>query len=314
MSPQYKFSIQLPSASDADDWVAKVKRAEALGFYSVSVPDHVGPGPWEVSPLICLAAAAMVTSRVRLATTVLNNDFRHPALLAKEIAMLDILSNGRVDMGIGAGWVEEDLTKTGIGKWDLPGVRVSRLFECIEALRHLFTGLPVNLDGDFYKIQQFTSVPIPLQDPLPIMMGGGGKRMLTYAAQNAQIISILTPMSGQADTRRSAFAEQLDWIRQAGGYEREDLTLGVRVLFGAVTSTTEGRVEAAARAIQQSGALLGLDELSLDELLDSPFGLIGSTAELVEHVHAINERYGITYFTVSEGLAWELGPLIAELC
>ncbi len=310
----YKFSIQIPVASDADDWVSKVRRAEELGFHSVSVPDHIGPGPWEVSPLICLAAAAMVTSRVRLATTVLNNDFRHPALLAKEIAMLDILSKGRVDMGIGAGWVEDDLTKTGIAAWDPPGVRVSRLFECIEALRQLFTGLPVNLDGDFYKIQQFTSVPIPLQDPLPIMMGGGGRRMLTYAAQHAQIISILTPMAGQADTRRSAFEEQLDWIRQAGGFEREDLTLGVRVLFGAVASPRETRGEAAVRAAQQAGAALGLDGLSVDELLNSPFGLIGSTAEIVEHVQAVNERYGITYFTVSEALGWELGPLISELC
>lgn len=312
MSPQYKFSIQMPFTPDADGWVEKVQRAEAMGFYSVSVPDHLGPSLPQLSPMISLAAAAMVTTKVRLAITVLNNDFRNPTLLAKEIATLDILSKGRVDMGIGAGWLEEDLTKTGIGTWDPPGTRVSRLFESIEALQQLFSGEAVNFDGKYYSIRDFTSVPTPMQDPLPIMLGGGGKRMLSYAAKNAQIISILTQMSGTSDTRKAAFEEQLQWIRDAGGYEREDLTIGVRVLFGAVAQAGEVRATAAERAIGPTGARV-TGGLTVDELLESPFGLIGSTTELVEHVRGVNERYGITYFTVSEPLAWELGPLIAEL-
>lgn len=312
MSPQFKFSIQMPFTPDADSWVEKVQRAEAMGFYSVSVPDHLGPSLPQLSPMVSLAAAAMVTSKVRLAITVLNNDFRNPTLLAKEIATLDILSKGRVDMGIGAGWLEEDLTKTGIGTWDPPGIRVSRLFESIEVLRLLFSGEPVSFDGEHYSIHDFTSVPTPIQSPLPIMLGGGGKRMLGFAARNAQIISILTQMSGTADTRRNAFEEQLGWIREAGGYERDDLTIGVRVLFGAVCQPGEVRAAAADRAIGPTGARVA-GGLTVDELLDSPFGLIGSTDELVEHVRGVSERYGITYFTVSEPLAWELGPLITAL-
>ena len=302
----------MPFTPDADSWVEKVQRAEAMGFYSVSVPDHLGPSLPQLSPMISLAAAAMVTTEVRLAITVLNNDFRNPTLLAKEIATLDVLSKGRVDMGIGAGWLEEDLTKTGIATWDPPGTRVSRLFESIAALRLLFSGEPVNFDGQYYAIHDFTSVPMPLQDPLPIMLGGGGKRMLTYAAQNAQIISILTQMSGTADTRKNAFEEQLSWIREGGGYERADLTIGVRVLFGAVGQPGEDRAAASARAIGPTGARVA-GGLTTEELLDSPFGLIGSTAELVDHVRGVNKRYGITYFTVSEPLAWELGPLISAL-
>ncbi len=312
MSPQIKFSIQMPSAANAEDWVQKVQRAESLGFYSVSVPDHIGPGPWELSPLIALGAAAMVTKDIRLAITVLNNDFRNPTLLAKEIATLDMLSEGRVDMGMGSGWFEEDMTKTGIRSWDPPGTRVGRLFESIEVLRLLFTGEPVTFQGQHYSIHDFTSVPIPLQDPLPIMVGGGGKRMLTYAAKNAQIISILTQMSGTSDTRMAAFEEQLSWIRAAGGYERNDLTIGVRVLFGAVGNPGEDRAAVAARITGPGGGPVA-DGLTVQELLDSPFGLIGSPTEIVEHIRGVHERYGITYFTVSEALAWELGPVIAEL-
>lgn len=312
MSPQFKFSIQMPYTADADSWTAKVQRAEQLGFYSVSVPDHLGPSLPQLAPMVSLAAAAMVTSTVRLAITVLNNDFRHPTMLAKEIATLDVLSKGRVDMGIGAGWLEEDMTKTGIGTWDPPGTRVSRLFESIAALRALLTGEPVDFDGEYYSIHDFTSVPTPLQAPIPLMLGGGGRRMLSFAAREAQIISILTQMSGTADTRRTAFEEQLGWIREAGGYEREDLTIGVRVLFGAVAQEGESRREAAERATGPTGARAA-GGLTVDELLESPFGLIGSTAELVDHVRGVHERYGITYFTVSEPLAWELGPLIAAL-
>lgn len=312
MSPPYRFSIQMPFTPDADSWVEKVQRAEALGFYSVSVPDHLGPSLPQLSPMISLAAAAMVTTKVRLAITVLNNDFRNPTLLAKEIATLDILSKGRVDMGIGAGWLDEDLTKTGIGTWDPPGTRVSRLFESITALRLLFSGESVSFEGEYYSIHDFTSVPVPMQDPLPIMLGGGGKRMLKYAAKNAQIISILTQMSGTADTRKNAFEEQLSWIREAGGYERDDLTIGVRVLFGAVGQRGETRAAASERALGPTGAKVA-GGLTTDELLDSPFGLIGNTAQLVEHVRNVKERYGISYFTVSEPLAWELGPLIQAL-
>jgi probable F420-dependent oxidoreductase len=312
LSPQFKFSIQMPFTPDADGWVAKVQRAEAMGFYSISVPDHIGPSLPQLAPIVSLASAAMVTERIRLAITVLNNDFRNPTLLAKEIATLDIMSKGRVDMGIGAGWLEEDLTKTGIATWDPPGTRVSRLFESITVLRQLFTGEPVNFEGEYYSIKDFTSVPRPIQNPFPIMLGGGGKRMLSYAAKNAQIISILTQMSGTADTRKSAFNDQLSWIRDAGGYERDDLTIGVRVLFGAVGTAGESRAESAARALGPTGMPVA-GGLTTDELLESPFGLIGNTAELVNHVQAINTQYGITYFTVSEPLAWELGPLIAAL-
>ncbi|MDO8733264.1 MAG: hypothetical protein Q7L55_11965 [Actinomycetota bacterium] len=119
-------------------------------------------------------------------------------------------------------------------------------------------------------------------------------------------------MSGTSDTRKAAFEEQLNWIREAGGYEREDLTIGVRILFGTFSVPGENRETASQRAVGPTGGRAA-GNLMVDELLESPFGLIGNTSELAEHVRKINERYGVTYFTVSEPLAWELGPLIAEL-
>ncbi len=301
----------MPFTPDANAWVEKVQRAEALGFYSISVPDHLGPSLPQLAPLVSLAAAAMVTTKVRLAITVLNNDFRHPTMLAKEIATLDLLSQGRVDMGIGAGWLEEDLTKTGISNWDAPGVRVSRLIESVQVLRELLSGEEVNFEGDFYQVNNFVSIPQPIQNPLPIMIGGGGKRMLQFGAKHAQIISVLTQMNGTSDTRDQAFQQQLEWIKEAGGLDRQDLTLGVRTLFSAVGADGELREDVCARAIGPTGRGIAGD-LTTQELLNSPFGLIGNTQDLVTHVRKMRDTYGITYYTVSEPVAWELGPLIAE--
>lgn len=305
-----RFSIQLPYTPTSSAWVEKVQRAERLGFYSISVPDHIGPSLPQLAPLISLAAAAMVTTDIRLAITVLNNDFRNPTILAKEIATLDVLSNGRVDMGIGAGWLEEDLTKTGITSWDPPGTRVSRLFESIETVRALFTGEAVTIDGAYYKITDFVSVPTPLQDPLPIMMGGTGKRLLTYAAKHAQIVSVLSPRIS-AGEQMQAFEEQLGWIREAGGYEREDLMLGVRVPLGNIGEPGEDRLVVAEKTVSAYPGMAQSFEAS--ELLESPFCMVGSPEDVVKHVRMINERFGITYFTVSEPYAWDLGPVIEEL-
>ena len=187
-----RFSIQIPAANGDRAWTEKVRRADDLGFYSVSVPDHLGPSHPQLAPLVALSTAAAVTSRLRLAPTVLDNDFRHPVMLAKEIATLDLLSDGRVDMGMGAGWLQEDYTKTGVATWDPPATRVSRLFESIAVLRVLFTGDSVSFSGDYYHLHDFQSCPKPVQNPLPLMIGGRGKRILGFAAREAQIINILS--------------------------------------------------------------------------------------------------------------------------
>ncbi|MGE0881144.1 MAG: TIGR03621 family F420-dependent LLM class oxidoreductase [Acidimicrobiia bacterium] len=301
-----RFSIQIPDAPDAATWRDKVERAEAAGFYSLSVPDHIGsiePQLAQLAPLVALGAAAMMTSKIRLAITVLDNDFRHPVMTAKEIATLDVLSNGRVDMGLGAGWLEDDYTRTGITTWDAPGVRVDRLFESIEVLRKLFAGGEVSHKGRFYELDRFTSYPAPLQKPVPLMIGAGAKRMLTGAAQVAQIVNIIAPVRTGRDTRRQAFEEQLSWIRDAGGLERDDLVLGIRVLVGVLGAAGESVADVAARVFPTNA----------DEAVESPYALLGDLDAIAAKVLDLRARYGLTHFTVSEAFAWQIAPIVKDL-
>jgi probable F420-dependent oxidoreductase len=186
-----RFSIQIPGAENLASWTDKVRRAEDSGFYSVSVPDHLGPSMPQLAPMVALGAAAAVTSRLRLAITVLDNDFRHPVMVAKEIATLDLLSGGRVDMGMGAGWLEEDYAKTGVARWDPPGTRVGRLIESVALVKQLLGGEPVTFEGEHYHVEDFQSFPRPVQSPVPLLIGGGGRRILSMAAREANIISVL---------------------------------------------------------------------------------------------------------------------------
>ncbi|MGD9797258.1 MAG: TIGR03621 family F420-dependent LLM class oxidoreductase [Acidimicrobiia bacterium] len=299
-----RFSIQLPGAPDLRSWSDKVRRADDLGFHSVSIPDHLGPSLPQLAPLVALASAAAVTTSLRLAITVLDNDFRHPVMLAKEIATLDLLSDGRVDMGLGAGWLEEDYTKTGVATWDPPATRVSRLFESVAVLRLLFSGESVTFAGEFYEIDDFRSNPLPVQSPVPLMIGAREKRMLGFAAREAQIVSVLAA-TGEGGNRLEGFERQLGWIADARG-DRTDLVVGLRVPAGELAAPGESARSVAARF----GGRVGL---TADEVLDSPFVLVGDLARIKDHLVEIRERFGVTYLTLSEELAFQIAPVIEEI-
>lgn len=304
-TPLIHFSIQMPLATSASEWEEKVRRANDLGFYSVSVPDHLGPSLPQLAPLVALANAAAVTSRLRLAVTVLDNDFRHPVMLAKEIATLDLLSDGRVDLGMGAGWLQEDYTKTGVATWDAAGVRVGRLIESVALLRELLRGDTVNFKGEHYLVEDFQSFPRPIQSPVPLMIGGRGKRMLSFAAREAQIISIL-PATTEGGTRLAGFEQQLRWIEEAGGRHRDDLLLGIRIPTGRVAGPGES-----GRAVAQEFA--SRTGMPVDDVLASPFAVVGDLAMIRDHLVEVAETYGTRYMTFSEEQAWAISPIVAEL-
>jgi probable F420-dependent oxidoreductase len=299
-----RFSIQIPGAADAEAWTEKLRRAEDLGFYSVSVPDHLSPELPQLAPFAALAAASMVTSRVRLAITVLNNDFRHPVVVAKEVATLDVLSGGRVDLGLGAGWLPADYIASGIRSWDPAGERVSRLEEAIALLRQLLSGEQVTFKGDHYQVTEFVSHPRPVQGSVPLMIGGSGRRMLTLAARQADIISIIVN-NPNADSSLTAFGERVAWITDASD-GRPDLTLGLRVVMGAVSDSASTREEAAARIASARG-------VPVSEVLDSPFVLVGDRSAIRDRVAELHERFGISYFTLSEDFAWQVSDLVGEM-
>jgi probable F420-dependent oxidoreductase len=303
VNPAVRLSIQIPDASTLESWTDKVRRADDLGFWSLSVPDHLGPSLPQLAPVVALASAAAVTSRLRLAVTVLDNDFRHPVMLAKEIATLDVLSDGRVDLGLGAGWLEEDYTKTGLTSWDAPAVRVTRLFESVTLLRQLFTGEPVTFAGEYYRVDEFRSHPRPVQDPVPIMIGARGKRMLTWAARHAQMVNILMVPSG-ADAL-AGFAQQLAWVDEARG-DRDDLVIGVRIPFGELCASGENARTVAGRWADRFG-------ITPHDVLRSPFMLVGELARMTDHLLELRQRYGITHVTLSEDFAWQVAPIVADL-
>jgi probable F420-dependent oxidoreductase len=300
-----RFSVQIPGTADVAAWQDKVRRAEDRGFYSVSVPDHLSPELPQLAPLVALTAAAMVTSRLRLAVTVLNNDFRHPVMLAKEVATLDRFSGGRLDVGLGSGWLPADYSSSGVRSFDSPGERVARLEESSTLLSELLAGGEVTFQGTHYEVAGFTSYPMPAQAHVPIMIGGAGRRMLSMAARIADIVSVVVN-NPRVDSSLKAFGERIGWIKDATPSDHHAPILGLRIVMGVLVA--EGA--SAHAAAEEMAARRGV---SVAEVLDSPFVMVGDLAAVKDRIVQLHEEFGVSYFTVSEDFGWQLGDLVAEL-
>jgi probable F420-dependent oxidoreductase len=303
----FRFGVQVRAPRSARAWSETARRIEALGYAVLSMPDHLGD---QLAPLPALAAAAAATSRLRLGTWVLANDFRHPVILAKEAATLDLLSDGRLELGIGAGWMSEDYATSGIPH-EPPGVRIARLGESLEILRGLWRQGAFSFQGRHYRVTELDGRPKPLQQPHPpLAIGGGGRRILELAAREAQIVGLaaqlasgrLGPEAGRSQTA-AATDEKCTWVREALAGRADPVELHARVLHVAVGE------DAPARAAQL-GAPHGL---SRDELLASPHALIGPPTRIEEHLQAARARWGLSYFTVSEDACAPLAPVVARL-
>lgn len=301
------FVVQLGVAASADEWRAQCRRVEQLGFNGISLPDHFGG---QFAPLIALASAAEVTSAVRLYTNVLANDFRHPAVLAKELATLDVLSSGRVVAGIGAGWMLSDYQATGIA-WDSPGVRIARLVESVEVLRGLWSGKPFSFHGSHYEIADLAGQPVPVQRPsIPILIGGGGPRILTEAARLADIVGlapdnragVLGAHKWRASTA-AAVRERVDWIRAASKDRPVPPVLSVRTQAVHVGDDAEPALVALSRSL----------DLDPAEVSESPFALIGSVDDVTASIRRHRTELGISSYVVSFDVIDELAPVVTRL-
>jgi probable F420-dependent oxidoreductase len=219
-------------------WTDLARKIEALGYTTLLAGDH--PAGGGLAPLPALVAAAAATTTVRLGTHVLANDFRNPVLLAQEAATLDLLSDGRFELGIGTGWWRADYDSIGVGL-DSPGTRVGRLTEAVPLIKRLFQEDSVTFEGTYYQVQAAQVSPKPAQQPHPpIMIGGGGKRILSFAAREANIVSldpIATPEGTKdlATITAAALEQQISWVRAAAGERFGDLELQILVYAVAVT-------------------------------------------------------------------------------
>ena len=309
----FRFGVQVRGAGSAGELVALARRAEALGFAVLTVPDHF---PFGLAPFSALATVAAATERLRVGTFVAANDFRHPVVLAKEAATLDLLSGGRLELGIGAGWMRSEYEAAGF-PFDRPGVRIGRLAEGIALLRLLLGPEgegPVSFAGEHYRVKDLTLQPRPVQaGGPPILVGGGGRRALTLAAQVADIVGF-SPRAladGSLDptsTAAGATAKKADWVneavREADRAPERGLPERNLYVYG-VTETDDA--EAAAAAMSAEGGM------PAELLLESPHFLFGTIGEMVTELEAMRTQLGVSYVTVSSDLMEATAPIVERL-
>lgn len=301
----FRFGAGAFVADSATAWAETARRIEALGYETLVIPDHFDR---HLAPVPALTAAALATTTLRVACTVFDNDFRHPAMLARELATLDFLSDGRLEVGIGAGWYKTEYDRAGI-PFDPPAVRVGRLEEAVCVLKELWRGGPVTFTGRHYTLAGLENWPPPVQRPHPpLFIGGGGKRLLTFAAREADIVAVIAQAvpEGGLDTAgdtEARLAERIGWVRAAAGDRFEQLELGM--LIWRVAVTDDRRTAAEALAAERS--------LTPEQVLASPYFLIGSVEGIVERLRELRERYGVSYISVFPRDVDVFAPVVARL-
>jgi probable F420-dependent oxidoreductase len=270
------------------------------------MPDHFG-ARFALAPALVLAAEA--TSRLRVGSLVYDNDFRHPALLAQEVASIDLLTDGRFEFGLGAGWLKSEYDAAGV-PFDEGKTRVERMAEALHIVKALFAATPVTYEGRHYRLTGLTGSAKPKQEPHPpVLIGGGGRQLLTLAAKEADIISIM-PRSRRdgsgledADARPDAFIRKVAWIRDAAGDRFSAIELNT--LVQTVVITDHPRSAAAPLAKEY--------EMDIDQVFETPLVLIGSVDQIAETLEQRRERFGISYITVFEKDLENLGKVINRL-
>lgn len=296
---------------DGATLAAEARRAESMGFHALVVPDHMIE---QLSPIPALATIAAATERLRISAFVHNNSLRHPAVLAQDLASLDVLSGGRLDVAIGAGWNKPEYEAIGL-PYDTASVRQSRLVEAIEVLKGYFGDGPFSFAGEHYTIRDLDGYPKPIQRPHPpLFIGGGGRRTLALAGREAQIVGLAPRIlagrgTDPASLTLAATAEKVGWVREAAGDRFDDLVFNTYPSSWPITLTDDARGEAARVVAHLRGRTAV--ELTVAEVLESPHLFIGSVDGIVEKFEMLRQRLGITSFMVGD--IDELAPVVERL-
>lgn len=304
---KFRFAAQLRNAASAKEWAESARKVEDLGYSTLTMPDHFNE---QLAPVPALMAAADATSTVRIGTLVFDNDYKHPLVLAKECATLDLLSDGRLELGFGAGWMRTDYEQSGIA-YDPPKVRVDRFEEALRVLKGLFADGPFSYAGEHYTITEHDGTPKPLQRPHPpIVIGGGGRRVLSIAAREADVVSVnpdLRAGLGGAETAPNitpaSTTRKVEWVREAAGARFDELELNSLIGFAHITDDPTPIAEAMAPNF-------GLDPA---DALRVPLILVGSLDAMAEELERRREEWGFSYIGFDND-SWEaMAPLVARL-
>jgi probable F420-dependent oxidoreductase len=303
----FRFGIQHSGPCDRRSWRDFARRIEDLGYSTLTCADHLDD---QFAPIPALTAAAAATSELRLGTMVLANDYRHPVVAAKDSATLDLISDGRLELGIGAGWMTSDYRSAGIAL-DPAGTRVDRLAEAVAVMKGLLGPGTLDHTGEHYRITDLDGLPKPVQRPHPpIVIGGGGPRVLALAGREADIVGINVDLrAGVIDERAGPNAtgaetdRKVAVIREAAGDRADDIELQVRVHIAAVTDDRTGMAHALAPA-------LGIEP---DAAMESPHAVVGSIDQICDQLVERRERWGISYLGLSVDAVDGFAPVVARL-
>jgi probable F420-dependent oxidoreductase len=315
----FRFSIQGYNATSAADFRNQVKTAEQLGYSAFHLADHyLGPGPalaaanhpvQDIAAIPAMAMAAEATSRLKIGCRVLCVSYRPAAVLVKEAMTLDFLSDGRLELGLGAGWIESEYVAMDV-PYDPPGKRISRLEETIALMKQAMTGGDLEVQGEYVRVSGYQAVPTPVQRPVPIMIGGGNPRILKLAAREADIVSInISNKEGKvgAEGLRSVTHDEtlkkIGWVKEGAGARLDQIEIEIGLFLGKVT-------DAAGPFLERYSASLGM---SVDEAKRFPHALIGSVDSICEDIERRREMYGISYINIPARSMVEFGPVVERL-
>ncbi len=315
--PPFRFAVQATNASGAREWRETAHKVQDLGYSTLFLADHyLGPGPaqraartprQDLAPIAAMAAAAAVTETLRIGCRVFCIDYHVPAVLAKEAATLDLLSDGRLELGLGAGWSADEYSAIGL-TFDRPGRRITKLEEVITLIEEHFAGTEIDCVGEFVHVRGYSGRPRPVQRPHPpIMVGGGGQRVLTLAGRKADIVSISNvPFIARNEAGLDPQAEaqrRMGYVRAVAAERFENLDIESSPYFTEITDDPES---ALANLSSSTG-------IAAEILRTHPNVLIGSVEEAVDVLESRREVLGINYVTVQQAQAEPFAPIVARL-
>jgi probable F420-dependent oxidoreductase len=305
MTHLFRFGAKATRATSGKEWRDLAKQAEDLGYVSFQIDDHFGN---QLAPVPAIMAAAAATARILVGPHVAGIDFRNPVLFAKEAATIDLLSDGRMLLGLGAGWSKDDYAIAGIEQANA-ATRIERLGEAVQIMRGLWGAEPFSFQGAHYSVAEVNAMPKPISR-IPILIGGGGRKLLTLAAQQADIVGINPQIVARSINPRSMATaaadvvdEKIAWVKEAAGDRFGEIELQLQLFKTQVTDDPQPVIEALAKAFG----------LPPEVVATAPFFQVGSVQQITENLLAMRERWGISYIVCQNDGTQALAPVVAQL-
>jgi probable F420-dependent oxidoreductase len=300
----FRFAVYAFSAPSGEAWAGFARRAEELGYDTLLVPDHLSR---QLSPIAALSAAAAVTSRLRIGPYVFANDFRHPLIMAREAATLDVLSGGRLELGLGAGWRRSDYRQLGYA-YAAPGRRVDRLVEALGIVKRLLAGETVTHRGEHYTLEGARIAPMPVQRPVPLHIGAGGPRMLRLAAREADIVGLIPQFTRGGiprltDATEGALARKVALLRAAAGDRFSALELSVYCADAGMVGSGHSLLGSVGSAAKHA----------VVAPVGSPYLLYGTLGALRDRLERRREALGISHYAIPHHALESMAPLVESL-